>query len=140
MKRLIYAMSFDRRTLLNRLIKNLDPLMDHLIKLYLFPNTDYTNHWRKEVWNFLNRTPKMPNNKFPSYKFIYQAISGELDITEQLMYLVLDEYSKHTPTRFDAVELESKLDEYFQWLAEKLSTKGVVQSSEVYEELEKLGL
>ena len=133
-------MSFDRQTIILKLTENIEQLTDHLIKLYLFPNTDYTSHWKKEIWNFLNRVPIMSaSKKLPPYKLIYESISGYLDRTEDLMYFILDEYSEHIPERVDAQELESYICNYLKWLADQLATKGLVTSKEVYAKLDEIG-
>lgn len=137
----IRAMSFDKQTISSNLVSKASPLTDHLIKLYLFSDCEYVNHWRQEVWGFLNKVPKMRhNNKFPSYKFIFDHVSGYCDMTEEIMYQMLDKYSMLTPVRLDVDELKSILNSYFEWLSKELASRGVVDPSEVYSKLEELGL
>lgn len=138
----IKAMSYDRQKIQQDLRNVAKPLTDHLIKLYLFPNSQYENHWRKEIWGFLNRVPKARNNnKFPSARFIFDEISGYCDMSEQLMYLMIDEYSPSLiPERLDSIELQSILEDYLRWIADSLSQFGVVRSSEVYAKLDESGL
>lgn len=133
-------MSFDKQTIKLKLANCAEQLTDHLIKLYLFPNTDYVTHWRKEVWNFLNKVPRFSyNNKRPSSKFIYDIISGYVDDAENLMYTTMSEYDAHVPQRFDPDELEAMLSDYFEWLSNELSENGSTTSSKVYDKLKELG-
>jgi len=141
MFRYVRAMSFDKQRIEDRLASLAEPVTDHLIKLYLFSNSEYRDHWRKEIWSFLNKVPKLRmNNKFPSSNFIFKLISGYADMASQLMFATIDEYSELTPERFDSEELESILIEYFKWISSKLSQEGVVRSSEVYAKLDELTL
>lgn len=110
----IKAMSMDQKLAESKLLRVVDPLTDHLIKLYVFPNTDYVLHWRKEVWNFLNKVPRLKaTNKFPSFEWMFEILSSYLDMTDQIMWQIVDEYAQHIPVRLDPEELESILTEYF---------------------------
>ena len=137
----IKAMAYDKQTIMNDLMNKSQPLTDHLIKLYLFPSTEYAAHWRHEVWSFLNRIPKMKSTgKLPSKDLIYSGISGYLDTSDNLMYLMMSEYDSSVPERTDIDELEAILADYFDWVSTKLSKDGVVVSKEVYKKLDELGL
>ena len=39
------------------------PVMETLAQLYLFKGSQYTNHWRQEVWTKFYRIPKTKNKK-----------------------------------------------------------------------------
>ena len=48
-------------------------LVDHLIKIFMYPNHVSVDHWIQEVHGFLNKVGKLKhNNKFPSIQFILQ--------------------------------------------------------------------
>ena len=71
MKRYVTAMSIPKRIIENKLEEAAAPLTDHLVKLYLFSDSEYVNHWRQEVYGFLNSVPKLKsNNKLPTFQFI----------------------------------------------------------------------
>ena len=141
MFRYIRAMSFSKQAIEADIRQISGPLTDHLTKLYLFPYSEYTAHWSSEVWSFLNRVPKMKgSNKFPSKKLILKNVSGYTDMVDEIMYFIMEEYSDLTPERYNAEELGVIMTKYFDWLAETLSSKGIIQSHECYQQLRELGL
>ena len=140
MFRYIRAMAYDKQSIQNSLESVASSLTDHLIKVYLFPNSEYADHWKQEIWHILNRVPKMKqNNKFPDAKFIFNCISGYADMAYNLMQLWMSEYDSINPERVDPEEAERWIVEYFGWLSEKLSEQGSITSHEVYNELERIG-
>lgn len=140
MFRYIKAMAYDRQTIMNNLIDKAEQLTDHLIKLYLFPSTEYVSHCRGEVKNFLNKMPKMKhNNKLPDKKLIYSGISGYLDQTYEMMHYMMEEYDLLVPERSDPEELYSMLESYFNWISSELSKRAAIPSSEIYSKLEEIG-
>lgn len=141
MKIYISAMGTSRTVIENQLVNASNPLTEHLIKLYLFPSSEYVNHWRQEVYGFLSRVPRLKSrNKYPESDFIFDCISAYLDQTAELMQFVAEENESLVPERFDATELESALTNYLNWLAETLSAEGRVHSTAVYNKLKELHL
>lgn len=143
MKRYVYAMSVNQQDLSQQLLGASVPLIEHLTKLYLFPGLEYTNHWRKEVWNFLHRVPKIKStNKYPDADFILDKISGYADDGWGLITSVSEEYSEHIPKRTDGDELGALISDYLSWISNALasSNTGSVSSSSVYEKLRELDL
>lgn len=141
MFRYIKAMSYDKQKIEQDLRASARPLTMHLIKLYLFPSSQYVNHWRQEVRSFLYVVPRLKNSKkFPSFKLIMSNISGYADMCDTLMYTIISDYSSLDPERMDAAELEALLMQYFEWISRKLSQQGSIPAEEIYEELSKLGL
>lgn len=141
MKVYISAMGASRSVIENQLVNASNPLTEHLIKLYLFPNSEYADHWRQEIYGFLSRVPKLKSrNKYPESDFIFDCISVYLDQADELLQYVSEEYEALVPERSDANELEKILTDYFNWLSDILSTEGRVHSSAVYSKLSELGL
>ena len=119
------------------------PVIDALAQLYLFPNADHVNHWKQEVWSNFSRVKLLAGSKkIPSKKFILNS-SWEVHkdrLEDCLEYVIGKEYqltpiSDIKPERFYAI-----VEEYFDWLADKLSKKMQVLSKEVYAKLDELGL
>ena len=140
MFRYIKAMAYDKQSVQNSLESVASSLTDHLIKLYLFSESEYVSHWRQEVWHILNRVSKLKHSKkFPDSRFIFNCISGYADMCDNLIGLWCSEYDSLTPTRVDYEEAEKLILEYFKWLSDKLSSQGSVTSAEVYNELDRVG-
>lgn len=141
MKRYILAMAFDRQSLINKLYDSSSNLTDHLIKLYLFPNSTNVNHWRQEVWSSLSRMPKLASTKkLPDKKLIYSCVSGFVDEIPELVDYMKNNYSDEVVERFDIDELTEKVENYLHWISEKLSVSVVVLPDDVYSKLKELGL
>jgi hypothetical protein len=71
---------------------------------------------------------------------IRDIIGAYDDMTTELSNLIIEEYPDLEPYRTDYDELATIVNNYLDWISDVLSNKGVVTSSEVYAELDKLGL
>ena len=66
----------------------------HLLKLILYPGTAHQSHWSKEIAGFLNHVPKMKgSNKYPSSRFIYDAISIYEDSLADMKRTLVKDYN-----------------------------------------------
>ena len=67
----IFSMSMSRKDLASRLEETTIPLIEHLIKLYIYPNlSEYVSHWRQEVYEFLHSVSRIKGkNIFPCRNF-----------------------------------------------------------------------
>ena len=140
MKKYIYAMSVNQQELGQQLFNASLPLTEHLTKLYMFPNLDYRGHWKKKIWNFAHRVPKLKSsNKYPEAEFIFEKLSGYADDSYNAIDMMLADYSQHCPERVDGAELETMLNQYFWWLAEELSEHGIIPADKVYNKLDEIG-
>jgi len=140
MKRYIYAMSTNKQDLGFQLFSVALPLSEHLTKLYLFSDVDCRLHWKKEIWNFAHQLPKLKNSKkLPKSSFVFDKLSAYTDVSDSLIKSMCEEYKDYIPSSVDANELETMLNQYFQWLAKELSTNGKVSSNQVYSKLEEIG-
>ena len=53
------------------------PIIEHLFYLTLDKNNSAANHWKSEIYAFLNEIDKLKNsNKYPKQKFIYDNTYG----------------------------------------------------------------
>lgn len=120
-------------------------IIEPLAQLYLFPGTEICAHWRQEVWN---RIPTMPllkgRNKLPSAKLIfknsYELFQFDIDAIVQQ---ALDHESDLTPDYerlANMYQFKKLVRTYFTWLSEYLSKHKVVNPTDVYNELDNLGL
>lgn len=116
-----------------------DQIDEHIIRLLIFPHNFYEEHWMKEIWKFLYRVHKLKGkNKYPSKKFIFDALSGNMDIIENLIPAVKTKENNLTPEDAKLEDILYVADGYHKWLSERLSTKGAVLVEDVIEILTKL--
>ena len=120
-------------------------LIEALAQLYIFPDTEYENHWRKEVWNKFPRMSRTKGrNKLPSKKDILESSWGNYkDDTSVIMQWAVahEESLKPNERRLDDTETFKKLVyKYLDWLSDKLSTNHVLNPQDVYQKLKDLGL
>lgn len=121
-------------------------LLETLIKIYLYPNHESTNHWKKEVYSFIHRVPLMKKPRkhvYPSNKFIYNntwKIWG--DTCPAKVKVIEKDYG---PSIFNSTSLnnfyniiEAYCEEYFNWLSNTLSQDGAVSRQEVYNKIDEL--
>lgn len=121
------------------------PLLESLAQLYLFPNTEYENHWRVEVWEKLSEVPKIKrSHKLPKKDYILKNTWYEYNdkIKTIMNRAVAHEYSliPDPVRRKNVSEFYNICKEYMSWIADKLSKDGIVDPEDVYQKLEDLGL
>ena len=145
MKRYIFA-NAKYKDEIEDMIQDATPqIIEPLAQLYLFPDTEICRHWRQEVWN---RIPTMPllkgRNKLPSAKLIfknsYELFQFDIDAIVQQ---ALDHESDLIPDYerlANMYQFKKLVRTYFTWLSEYLSKHKVVNPTDVYNELDNLGL
>lgn len=122
--------------------ENTRELIQHLIKLWVFPDAKDCNHWKQEVYNFLYRVPRLKrSNKFPSKKFILNnTIVVNKDNISALLRIVITDYkNQYEQKKSEYSTMEERILLYFDWLAEELSINGKVARNDVYAKLSELG-
>ena len=122
--------------------ENTRELIQHLIKLWVFPDAKDCNHWKQEVYNFLYRVPRLKrSNKFPSKKFILNnTIVVNKDNIAALLRIVITDYkNQYEQKKSEYSTMEERILLYFDWLAEELSINGKVARNDVYAKLSELG-
>lgn len=141
MFRYIRAMSQSLSEIRRSLIDATDQLDHHLIKLILYPSCSAKEHWRAEVYSYLNSVKRTKStNKFPNYRFIRQALRTDEDILDNYAIQVRAQYKNLRPANIADREIVAIVSAYHDWLAERLSTRGIVTSDEVFDKLEELNL
>ena len=121
------------------------PCMEEMAKIWLFPNTEYVNHWRTEIWSHYKKVSKVkPRNKYPKAQAIFNNtwnLNG--DKVRSMMKWAIAHESELTPDpdrNNDEQTLKDIMETYFALVADKLSKDGVIDPSDSYEKLEELGL
>ncbi len=141
MKRVIYGMAMSRKDLASWIDNHTFQTIVALAQLYLFP-TGNRVHWRKEVWEKFSKVYRLKNNKLPSAQFILENSWGnyKYELSRIMQYAVDKEenYEVLDETTYD--EFYAIVEDYFYWLADKLSQNTEITLQEVKSELDRLGL
>lgn len=130
----------DKKQKLSVLEEKTSKLLDHLVKLYMYPNHENAQQWRQEIADSIRSVQKVePSNKFPKKKDIlkYTWYIWEDAFLDWVKVLPKD-YGK--PTRdIDLDDLYHSCQQYFEWLANELATIGLVSRKSIYDKLINLG-
>lgn len=143
MKRCIYAMSWNRQDLAAWIEEHRVPVTQALTQLYLFPNSQYENHWRQEVWAGFHTMKRLKGtNKLPSATFIYDNIWGRIPerMNSLMKRVIYHEHDLQPRAQYSEVELETLISNYFIWISNELSKSDVLYAEEVYQKLDELEL
>lgn len=118
------------------------PVIQALIQLYLYPTAAKKAHWRTEVWANLHTVDlRKRTNKLPKREFILKnTILPNMKFIESFVASVIDKEYKFDPIPVDYDELCGLIDNYFDWLATRLSQTRYLAANEVYTKLESIGL
>lgn len=141
MKRYIVGMAMKRNDLGDWIDNHTFQVMVALAQLYLFPQGNRV-HWRKEVWEKFSRMYTMKRaNKLPSADFILQNSweRNKRNVQNALNYAI-DKESSYTPVSHTYDEFYQIVEDYFIWLASKLSVNETLRLPDVRDELDSLGL
>ena len=125
-----------------------EKIIEHLFKLYLLPNNESVKHWKKEIYSFIHSIDKLKgSNKRPTSKQIYEWTFGKkADIFDDDYYVevMVDtieyEYSTTIGKNVNSIKNDMYVlcDNYFKWLSNELSVKGLISPQSVYAELDNL--
>ena len=111
----------------------------HIMKLMLYPDTEYVEHWEKEIAGFLNHVPKMKgSNKYPSAKFIIDAVSIYEDAIEDMLPVLKEDYSRLHAADVTLADIEHVIAQYHKWLSTALAEKGQVSQVAIINKLHEL--
>ena len=116
--------------------------IEHLIRLAVFQNSQNKNHWRTEVYASFHSIPKIKgNNKLMKPQDIFDCVWHSCgDMLDAYVECILKDEPNEIVTTSDLNEVTNKVLRYIRWLANKLGTKGVIDSQSVYNKLEELEL
>lgn len=140
MKLYIKSFAATNKAAQNYLIDKTPTVIDHLIKVFLYPDVQEQDHWKREIANTLNTVPVLKSSKQkPKSNFIFENTYGVwketiLERTERIISDMVE-----VPIEFDQNNLTSAIEEYFKWLSENLSF-GTLNFNLIYEEINNLKL
>lgn len=129
-------MESDLRQMMPRLIQ-------HLIKCFIWKDTTGDlNHWCSEIAAFYQSVPKLKNTKkFPTYKYLMNiTIEKFEDVLNDRIKLTVEDllYDGYKEIDYSANRVYNQIIEYFKWISNELSIKGMVSKSDIYKEVTKL--
>ena len=141
---MILGMSKSRRDLEAWIEDQTLPTMIAIAQLYVFPNGART-HWRREVWEKFHTMHLLRHNKqLPSANFILKSgweVNNRDKQLRDVVRFVIGKEDAYSPRKdIDINELTYLMEEYFEWLAWRLSKSQLIEPDEVYSELDRLGL
>lgn len=140
MKLYIRSFAATNKAAQDYLIAKTPIVIDHLIKVFIYPDVQEQNHWKREIANTLNTVPVLKSSKRkPKSNFIFENTyevwkETVLERTERIIYDMVE-----MPIEFDQNNLTSAIEEYFKWLSENLSF-GTLNFNRIYEEIDNLKL
>lgn len=106
----------------------------HIIKLLLFPDTEYTNHWKQEIFAFLHDIDKLKStNKWPKETDILDWLACHNDVLSNYRITVEDEYEDLVPCNISNSDILSAIEDYQAFLASNLASSGLVRRKDVYD-------
>ena len=133
----IRAMSEAQAEVYRRVSDQAVRIVEHVIKLLEYPNAQEYNHWKQEIQAFLNEVPKLRgSNKFPKSKLIYKGLTRSNDVIDKLIGRAHRKYKDKTPLFLDNDVILAAVEEYQHWLSEMLSREGIIDSDDIYTELD----
>ena len=120
-------------------------IVQHLAKLYLFPESRDVDHWREEVATFLNSVPlRKGKNKLPSAQFIYKNTfeANEAYIAQYYNVVCMDYVCDDNPVTLQPRSINdfvNKVKLYYVWLSNNLSRFRVLPNLEIKNKFKDLG-
>lgn len=145
MKRYIRSSAMKRSDIGDEIQSRTLPLLEALAQLYLFPNCEYTKHWRQEVWNKFPDIPVLKrSNKTPKVSFILERgwdrykskLTAIMHRAEAHEYTLVPDTSR----KDNVSEFYTIAEDYMLWLAKSLNADEVIDPLDCYAKLEELGL
>lgn len=139
----IFGFAYSRSKIAEDLEANVRSIIRHLIKLWRYPYSDSVSHWRQEVYGFLYEVGRLKgSNKYPSSNFImkntYEVNKSDISKWLNGVSRVYDNKFESTGIRNDVDLMNTRIKEYFEWLAATLSVDGYVFPEDVYAKLKEL--
>lgn len=135
----IRAMSESQSEIYRKISDKADTILEHIIKLMLYPDASSCDHWKAEIYAALNRVQKLRNNnKLPKPALIYKALSSYNDVTDNIIKQVKRSEKEVSSADVSAEAIVKVAEEYQHWLSDALSRDGFVAPDDVFEELHKL--
>lgn len=139
MKIYIKSFALTKREIRSDLRAAADVVIEHLIKIFLYPSLQEQNHWKQEIAASFKKVPRLKNsNKFPDASFIVDSSWMVWEDQFDRFVEVIKEEMKEVPKSVNNDILYDAVDEYFRWLSKELSKYGIVRNDEIYQKLDYL--
>lgn len=118
------------------------PVMEVLAQLYLFPDTEYENHWRGELYARWNQVKLLKNNKLPSSEFLYaNTLEPNKQFASGVLQHMIDKEYTLVPREGYTVDAYLVIcDIYFRWICDCFSRYRYISKEEIYQKLDEMGL
>ena len=146
MKLIINELAMEKAEQEKRLYAHTEQVIEHIIKIVCMPNHSALNHWKQEIASQIVKVNKLKGSKrYPTEKEIYKwTYDKERDSIQDITYIsnfIKGEWRtynykgnvKQIPLL--ANNIDYICDNYFKWLANKLSRFGTVFKPDIYDEL-----
>jgi hypothetical protein len=145
----IFSMSEHLRDIGYRLRGRRDIIVEHLIKLYYFRDSQRAGVWKRSVYSAVSKVSSWKGRKYPAWDFIYGCIWKAIkdDWGDQFSGWVegvaeyLDDGSLDIGVMLQnprPVDVGNLIENYCYWLSHALESKGRVSPAEVYEVIDDL--
>lgn len=141
-KKYLTEMSRDKQTLKNKLDNQVNPIYQHLIKLYLYGDkTQDFSHWIDEIADKIPYLDTLkPNNKFPKASLVYDILVDDdsANLSRKLNVLTKNLFFRYPKVTYDISEITYFVDAYMRWLTNELNTKHEVHAEDVNKQINRL--
>lgn len=134
----IRAMSEAQSEVYRKITDKTPLIVEHFVKLCMYPDSRDCNHWKQEIYSFLNTVPKLRNTKkYPKSSLIMKALTIYNDSIEGFIRRVTKKYGTDNVSMLSGTDIENRLRLYQTWLADVLSSEGFAEDDEIYAMLDK---
>jgi len=135
----IFEMAYERKVARERVRNIADILLEHLLKLIVFPESVHADHWKNEVFSFIENVNKItvkPNNQRLRGHEIFDILIGEPlgsgrnnepdgdKVLRNIMYLKF-KYKEENAIDIDVNSLTDRLTNFYKDFANKTSVREV---------------
>lgn len=128
----IRSMSEAQSKIYDKLTDRSEQIDQHIIRILLFPDSRYVDHWMHEIWASLHTVDRLKGkNTWPKEKFIKKCLSTHNDILDVYTEVVKDIESSLIPNDVPAVCILYSIEAYQDWIARELSINGYVTQAAV---------
>ena len=136
-----YEMAKPKRSIETMLSNHTRSIVEHLLKLFYFRDTQWQNKWLKDLNTSTPDVPLFSHNKnLPDKKFILQNLwLWTADTYERTVYRkvidIIKNYTKLSCANIlkkpDIDKTKKFCNEYFDWASDELSNSGVITLDDI---------
>lgn len=135
----IRSMSESQTEVYRRVSDQAVNILEHLIKVIEYPDAQEVNHWKQEIYAFLNDVKKLRGtNKLPKSKLIFKGLSVSNDMIDKFIGRVHRTNKGLRSRNLDTSVILKCVEEYQHWLADSLSKEGLVDPDDVYSKIDEI--